>query len=182
MRYANKISAFRVILIPFFIACLIYYNQQNNYLRHVALLIFFLAVVSDAVDGIVARLNKEKTAIGPILDPLADKLLLMSAYIFLFVRRSAFAVQLPIWVVLVVISRDAIILLGTFLIFIIRQDVKIIPSSWGKMTTFFQMATVIALLLEFKHSNIFWYFAVLFTLISAIDYIRRGLSLLTFND
>ncbi len=182
MRYANKISALRVILIPFFIASLIYYNPENSYLRYVALLIFFLAVISDAADGLVARLNKEKTTIGPLLDPLADKLLLMSAYIFLFVRRSVFVVKLPIWVVLIVVSRDAIILLGTFLIFIIRQDIKIIPSAWGKMTTFFQMVTVLLLLLEFKYSFIFWDCAVLFTLISGIDYIRRGLNLLTFND
>lgn len=177
MRYANKISAFRIILIPFLVYAIINYSPQKDYLRFTALIIFSLAVISDMLDGVVARLCKEKTNIGAILDPLADKLLLMSAYIFLFARRDMFLVKLPLWVVLVVVGRDAIMLLVTFLIFIIRQDVKIIPSAWGKMTTFLQMATIVVVLLEFQYSFLFWQAAVLLTLISGIDYIRRGFSL-----
>ncbi|MBU2541909.1 MAG: CDP-alcohol phosphatidyltransferase family protein [Candidatus Omnitrophica bacterium] len=182
MRYANKISAFRILTIPFLVATILYYTPQKDYLRVIALVIFFLAIVSDVLDGLVARIYKEKTKLGPILDPLADKLLLMSAYIFLFARREFFLVKLPLSVVLVVISRDAIILLGTFLIFLVRQDIKIIPTSWGKLTTFFQMSTIVVILLEFKYSHFLWNLAILFTVISGIDYIRRGFNLFTLND
>jgi cardiolipin synthase len=182
MRYANKISAFRILAIPFFIASIVLYSPARSWLRMVALVIFSLAVLSDALDGLVARLKKEKTQLGPIIDPVADKLLLMSAYIILFICSSSFSIKMPFWVVLVVVSRDTIILLGTFLIFVIRQHVAIMPSAWGKMTTFLQMATVIAVLLGFKYSFYFWRLAALFTIISGIDYIRRGIKLFTFDD
>lgn len=182
MRYANKITAFRLLAIPFFIYTVLSYSKEEEYLRYLALGIFFLAVISDALDGIVARLKKENTRLGAILDPLADKLLLMSAYLFLFIKGPVFLVKLPLWLVLAVVCRDLVILLGTFLIFIVRQDVRIIPSAWGKMTTFLQMLTVIALLLEFKYSHFIWPFVAIFTIISGVDYIRKGISLFTFSD
>ncbi len=182
MRYANKISAFRILTIPFLVSTILYYTPEKDYLRVAALVIFLLAVISDALDGIVARIHNEKTKLGAILDPLADKLLLMSAYIFLFARRELFLIKLPLSVVLVVISRDAIILLGTFLIFLVRQDIKVIPTSWGKLTTFFQMATITAILLEFKYTHYLWQLAVIFTIISGIDYVRKGFKLFTLND
>lgn len=83
MNIANKISTFRILCVPFFIASLIYYTPQREYLRFVALGIFVLGVVSDAVDGYIARKSKQISKAGLVLDPLGDKLLLMSAFIFL---------------------------------------------------------------------------------------------------
>lgn len=183
MRYANKISALRILTTPFFVAAIYYYDPQHSYLRIVALGIFILAVISDAVDGMVARLNHEDTAIGPIIDPLADKLLLISAYIVLYVKGAMLGnVVMPLWVVLVIICRDLVIAFGTFLIYIVRQHVKIIPTSWGKFTTFFQMATIISVLLQFDKSFIFYFITVMFTFISGIDYLRRGIKLFTLGD
>lgn len=83
MNFANKISVFRILSVPFFVACLLYYSDQRQFLRIVALAIFCLAVVSDAVDGYIARKSKQHSPAGLILDPLGDKLLLMSAFICL---------------------------------------------------------------------------------------------------
>jgi len=168
VNFANKISIFRILSIPFFIASL-HYSNERNCLRFIALVIFMLAVLSDAVDGYIARKSKQKSQAGLVLDPLADKLLLVSAFIYLFITEG-----LPFWVVLIIISRDVLILLGTVLIFMVRQDINILPTRWGKLTTTFQMLTVIFILLQWKYTFIFWWIAVFFTVISGTDYIKRG--------
>lgn len=176
MNIANKISTFRILLVPFFIACLLYYTPQKDYLRLLALSIFVLAVISDIVDGYIARKKKEHSPAGLILDPLGDKILLVSAFIFL--RLVNTGIRFPIWVTLIVISRDVIIILGIIAIFIVRQKFDMIPTIWGKLTTFFQMSSVISVLMRVSFSYVIWSIAILFTLISGMDYIRRGLAAL----
>ena len=172
MNFANKISTFRILTVPFFIGSLLYYNNQREYLRFVALLIFCLAVISDALDGYIARKAKQHSQAGLILDPLGDKLLLMSAFICL--SSEKFQPNFPLWIILIVISRDALILLGTIVLYLVKQDINIQPTVWGKLTTAFQMSAVIALLLQWRHSSLFWLPAVVFTIISGIDYLIRG--------
>ena len=87
MNIANKISTFRILSVPFFIACLVYYTPGKEYLKNLALIIFVLGVISDGLDGYIARKGKMQSKAGLILDPLGDKLLLMSA--FIFYRRFA---------------------------------------------------------------------------------------------
>ncbi|MBU1999362.1 MAG: CDP-alcohol phosphatidyltransferase family protein, partial [Candidatus Omnitrophica bacterium] len=77
MNFANKISLFRILTVPFFISCLIYYTPGKKFLLLVAVSIFILAVLSDAIDGYIARKSKQQSQAGLILDPLGDKLLLM---------------------------------------------------------------------------------------------------------
>ncbi len=183
MNFANKVSIFRILSIPFFVASLIYYLPQRDFLRFVALLIFSLAVISDAIDGLVARLGKQKTKIGAIIDPLADKMLLVSAFICLyFVNNLPQGIRIPLWFVLVVISRDAIILLGAMLILIMKQDLEIVPSSLGKLTTLFQMLTIISVILQFNFSYIIWWLAAVLTLISGFGYMRKGFRILYAYD
>jgi CDP-diacylglycerol--glycerol-3-phosphate 3-phosphatidyltransferase len=81
MNFANKISTFRILIVPFFIASLIYYSGEREYLRIVALVIFILGVISDAMDGYIARKSGQQSKAGLVLDPLGDKLLLMGAFI-----------------------------------------------------------------------------------------------------
>ena len=83
MNIANKISTFRILSVPFFIACLVYYAPGKEYLQSLALVIFVLGVISDGLDGYIARKAKMQSKAGLILDPLGDKLLLMSAFVFL---------------------------------------------------------------------------------------------------
>ncbi|MDD5045119.1 MAG: CDP-alcohol phosphatidyltransferase family protein [Candidatus Omnitrophica bacterium] len=183
MNIADKVSAFRILNVPFFIACIIYHTPERDYLRFIALAIFSLAAISDAVDGYIARKTKTRSSTGLILDPLADKILLISAFVLLSITKDfPQGIHFPLWVTLVVISRDIMILLGALVIFIARQKIDIHPSKWGKFTTAFQMAAVISVLLQWKFSYLFWSIAVLFTVTSGIDYIRNGLRLLNATD
>ncbi|MCM8780877.1 MAG: CDP-diacylglycerol--glycerol-3-phosphate 3-phosphatidyltransferase [Candidatus Omnitrophica bacterium] len=181
MNFANKISTFRVLSVPFFIASLVYYVPGKEYLRWLALGIFVMAVVSDAVDGYIARKSKQKSEAGMILDPLADKLLLMSAFICLGLKRGLL-IRFPLWVMLIVISRDVIILIGVFVIYMVKQHINISPTMWGKLTTVFQMLAVIAILIQLRISFMVWWLAIIFTVISGIDYIKRGFKTLYVLD
>jgi CDP-diacylglycerol--glycerol-3-phosphate 3-phosphatidyltransferase len=172
MNFANKVSLFRILTVPFFVAATIYYSSQRQYLLYIALIIFTLAVISDAVDGYIARKSKQHSKAGLILDPLGDKLLLMSAFICLTFEK--FSLRFPLWVTFIVISRDILILLGATVIYMVKQNINILPTKWGKLTTTFQMLSVIAVLLQWNYSYILWWIAIIFTVISGIDYIRRG--------
>lgn len=176
MNLANKISIARIILIPFFIAAIVYSRMD------IALLFFMLAVISDGLDGFIARTFKQKTTLGTIIDPVADKLLLLSAYICLsIVNHIPPYLKLPPYVPIIVISRDAIIVLGSVVIYLVKGDLKVTPSVTGKITTFFQMITIVGILIKFQHSYILWNLAVLLTIISGIDYIIKGSRLLSEN-
>jgi cardiolipin synthase len=181
MNFANKISTFRILSVPFFIASLGYYSHERDYLRFVALGIFILGVISDAVDGYIARKSKQNSKAGLVLDPLGDKLLLMSAFIWLSLIKDL-AIKFPLWVTLIVISRDAIILLGTLVIYMLKQKIDIFPTKWGKLTTAFQMAAVIFVLIQCRFSYVFWWVAAFFTIISGIDYVIRGFKILYALD
>ena len=181
MNFANKISTFRILIVPFFVASLIYYTPERDALRFVALGIFILGVISDAADGYIARKSKQQSQAGLILDPLGDKLLLMGAFIFLS-PLSKLALQFPLWVTLIVISRDAIILLGAVVIYIVKQNLHIYPTRWGKLTTTFQMLSVIAVILQWRPSPLVWSVAVVFTVISGLDYVMRGFKILYALD
>ncbi len=182
MNFANKISTFRILTVPFFVASLIYYRlPEREYLRYIALIIFILGVVSDAADGYIARKTKQQSKAGLILDPLGDKLLLMSAFICLSFLKE-FTLRFPLWVTFIVISRDTIIILGTVVIFMVRQNIEIFPTKWGKLSTIFQMLSVIAILMQVGFSFIFWWIAVFFTVVSGIDYVKRGFKILYALD
>jgi len=141
----------------------------------VALGIFILGVISDAVDGYIARKSKQISKAGMILDPLGDKLLLMSAFISLaIIKDFPNHIRFPLWVTLVVISRDVIILMGTVVIYMVKQTFNIMPTKWGKLTTTSQMLSVITVLMQFKYAYILWLIAVIFTIVSGMDYVKRG--------
>lgn len=169
LNLANKITITRIVLIPFFIAAIVYSCHT------LALAIFIIAVISDGADGFIARALKQKTQLGTILDPIADKLLLMTAYIALAITNSIpEGIRIPAYVTIIVISRDAIIVLGSIVVHVVTGDLKVSPSAVGKITTFFQMITIVSVLLEFKYSFIIWNTTVLFTVLSGVDYIIKG--------
>ncbi|MDD5120366.1 MAG: CDP-alcohol phosphatidyltransferase family protein [Candidatus Omnitrophica bacterium] len=181
MNIANKISTFRILSVPFFIACLLYYSPEKDFLRILALSIFILGVISDGLDGFIARKAKLQSKAGLILDPLGDKLLLMSAFIFLS-SISKFSLKFPLWVVLTVISRDVIIIMGAVVIYMVKQSIDVYPTKWGKLTTTFQMLAVVCVLLQWNIANFIWWPAVIFTVISGIDYVKRGFGILYALD
>ena len=176
MNLANKISIARIILIPFFITSIVYARME------IALALFILAIISDGVDGFIARSLHQKTKLGTILDPLADKMLLLSAYICLSIANSIpNQLRLPPYVPIIVISRDAIIVLGSIMIHLITGDLNVSPSAWGKITTFFQMMTIVSVLTKFNYSYIVWNVTVALTVVSGIDYVIKGSRILSEN-
>jgi cardiolipin synthase len=132
MNLPNYITLVRVILIPFFINLMIYGYYQA------ALAVFVVACVTDALDGMIARLTKTQTALGAFLDPMADKLLILSAFVTLVLLG-----RLPVWLVIIVVSRDAILTMGSMVIYFTTRDLKIQPSIIGKATTVLQLIVVI---------------------------------------
>ncbi|MFA5059006.1 MAG: CDP-alcohol phosphatidyltransferase family protein [Candidatus Omnitrophota bacterium] len=181
LSFANKVTVGRILIVPFFIGTTLSFSPDREYLRYVALGAFLLAVISDVIDGYIARTHHQKTLAGAILDPVADKLLLISAFLCLFKMRSFFgAVQFPLWVVVTIISRDIILLLGSMIIYIVQGKLNIVPTKWGKATTFLQVLCILGILLQWEFSISIWSVAVILTVISGIGYIREGVKVL--ND
>ncbi len=175
MTFADKVSSIRIILLPVFISLLMYARTQS-WAMPLATVVFILAVLSDFFDGLVARIKKEKSDLGQIIDPLADKLLMVSSFISLYMLRNSLPLNyhMPLGVVLVVVSRDVVLTFGLLVLHLVNKKVDIAPSAWGKLTTFFQMFTILTLLLNWEIFNWAWRLAVVFTLISGIDYFLRG--------
>lgn len=175
MSLANKITIIRILLIPFFVISLIYYTPERDFLRFVALAIFAISVLTDAVDGYVARKYYQRTKLGTVLDPIADKLLLISAYISLTLTSTLpQAFRIPAWVTVVVISRDVLIVLGALILHMLMGKIEIRPNILGKCTTALQMIAIIVVLVQFKYSNVVWITAVVFTVLSGLGYLIRA--------
>ncbi len=179
MSLANKLSLFRILLIPIFVGCLLYYRAPHEWVRYAALTVFVIGVVTDAVDGDVARARAESTRLGTILDPLADKLFLMTAFLCLaLIKTLPPPYKLAAWVPILVVSRDVIIVVGALVIFLVNGTFEIIPSRSGKLTTFAQMVTVICALAGSAWLRLMLPVMVTLTVLSGIGYIRRGNRLL----
>ncbi|MDD5439925.1 MAG: CDP-alcohol phosphatidyltransferase family protein [Candidatus Omnitrophica bacterium] len=169
MNLANKITIARILLIPFFITCVLYHRLGC------ALVVFCAAVLSDAADGFVARHFNQKTNLGAMLDPVADKLLVLSGFLcFILVKDLRSMEPLPPYVPLVVISRDAIILLGSLFIILSKGRLEVRPTVLGKLTTFLQMLTLLLLLIQFRYAPLVWNIMVCVTVISCMEYVAVG--------
>lgn len=183
MSLANKLSLFRILLVPAFVICLVYYRPgELEQLRYIAVGLFLLGVVTDAVDGYVARAERQATRLGAILDPAADKLFLVTAFLSLSLIPSLPEVyRLPPWVPILVISRDLLIVFGWLLIVLISGDPQVRPSRLGKATTFLQMLTIVSVLLGgLAFARPILWVAMLLTVLSGIGYVRRGNHMLNF--
>jgi cardiolipin synthase len=180
MTFANKVTFFRILCLPLFVASLLYYYYlHKGYIRWWAIAIFLLAVISDVVDGYIARVKKERTKVGSLLDPLADKFFLSIAFLTLYiVDNFSGGIRIPLWVVLIVISRDIIMLLGAAIILIFKQNLEVVPTVWGKLTTFFQVATVFCILIQSPVARFFWIIAGVITVVSGTDYLLKGIRIL----
>jgi len=178
---ANRITIGRLLLIPVFIVLVMMYEHNKPYLRYAALFVFALASISDALDGFIARMFDQKTRLGAVLDPLADKLLINIAFVFLAVNRE-FAYRIPAWFPVIVLSRDIIIVLGSYLINEFFGPLRVRPRISGKLTTAFQMATICCVLLETKYSNMMVYITTVLSVISFFDYLRDGLKQVGSED
>lgn len=157
MTTANKVTIGRILLIPLFIVQAVYYVQTGNEVfRLIAVLAFALAAISDGIDGYIARRYHQFSELGAVLDPLADKLLLLSALILLsFDNRPRFD-RLPLWLTATVFSRDAILLLGSIVIHYTCGKMRVRPRILGKISTVFLMVVVSWTLLKWNSASIFY--------------------------
>ena len=154
MNLPNKLTVLRVLLIPFFVAALLWDKGENMTLRYVAAGIFIAASLTDLLDGKIARKYNLVTNFGKFMDPLADKLLVCAALICLIELDD-----IPAWMVIVIISREFII--SGFRLVASDNGVVIAASYWGKFKTVFQMI------------------AVVLTVVSLMDYIKKNHKVLT---
>ncbi|MFA5159644.1 MAG: CDP-alcohol phosphatidyltransferase family protein [Candidatus Omnitrophota bacterium] len=174
MSIPNYLTLFRILLTPIFFITLVSYTPEKEGLRLVALAIFVIAALTDALDGILARFLKQRTALGQMLDPLADKILLLSAYIgLLFVTSLPF--RPPLWITITIIFRDLILLFGFLTLNFAAIKIEVQPNIWGKLTTVSQMLLLCFILLEWPVALPLAFLTVTFTIVSGIIYITRGL-------
>ena len=176
MNLPNKLTILRVIMIPFFVAALLYDGGANQNMRYVAAALFIIASLTDMLDGKIARKYNLVTNFGKFMDPLADKLLVCSALICMIELR-----ELPAWMVIIIISRELII--SGFRLVASDNGVVIAASYWGKFKTTFQMIGVVLLIFNIPAlstlTTIIVWIALALTVISLVDYIVKNAGVLT---
>jgi CDP-diacylglycerol--glycerol-3-phosphate 3-phosphatidyltransferase len=165
----NIITFSRILLIPLLIVLIL-----NNF-RYSALILFLIMGMMDFIDGYLARHRNLKTRLGGYLDPLADKILMTSVLITMCYAESL-PVKVPQWLMIIIIGRDAGLLIGGVIIWNILKNWRVQPSILGKATTLFQILTVIFTLIGLKQTALkpIWIITAVITLISGIDYIYKG--------
>lgn len=170
MNVPNFLTMLRILLVPIFINLLIY----GYYLS--ALTIFLLAGLTDSLDGFIARISNKKTTLGTYLDPMADKLLLAAGFITL--TKLHF---IPVWLTIIILSRDIILIIGTLIVHMIQVDFNISPTIIGKCTTLVQLIYIISILIFIvtKSASYFLYplliITTILTISSGLHYIYRGI-------
>jgi CDP-diacylglycerol--glycerol-3-phosphate 3-phosphatidyltransferase len=186
MTTANKITVVRILMIPAFVTMAIYYGQSIQrgapleWMRFTAIAIFLIAAVSDGLDGYVARRYNQKSSLGVILDPIADKGLLLSGIITLSISNwsdidSDYG-RFPIWFPVLVISRDAILFVGAAVLYLLIGKVHVKPKWTGKVATVLQMIAIGWVMLQLRLFPLLYVViaAGFFTLISGIVYVTDG--------
>jgi cardiolipin synthase len=177
MTTANKITILRILLIPFFVAEVLYYVKTGSEVHHVlAIASFAIAAIFDGVDGYIARRYNQRSELGAILDPLADKLLLVSGIVVLSFDQRPYFQIVPLWLTATVIGRDILLLAGLIVIQMTIGKVAVRPRILGKIATVPQMLVVLWILLQWggRWLKIWTFLAALCTGISGLLYIWDG--------
>lgn len=178
----NQITILRILLIPVFVLLAVYYGHSveagspDEHLRMATIIVFVVAALSDGLDGWLARSYGLKSKLGAMLDPIADKGLMLTAIITLSV--SNWDRSLPLWFPVIVITRDIIIVVGWMVLHFLNDYVEVRPSILGKITTFFQMLTIATVLLQWHDYKIVVIIAGIMTFASGVGYILDGIRLL----
>jgi len=183
MTWATRITILRLLLVPVFVTLLITYDdteKREDFWRWAALAVFAIAGLSDALDGYLARHWNQGSALGALLDPIADKLLLFAALVTLSLIPIGHMHPFPVWFPSIIISRDALLLGGYAILrhFHVPMDIK--PHWTGKFSTFFTLLAIGSVLLKLGN-NLTLALCLLgaFTaLICTVIYVRQGLALL----
>ena len=188
MTLANQVTIARILLIPVYIGCAVYYAQSIiegkaiEAYRWAAIIIFTVAAASDGVDGYIARHYNQRSRLGRLLDPLADKGLLLSGIITLSVTPWPW--HFPLWFPVLVVFRDLLLIAGAFLIHHVSGHVEVQPHWTGKVATFFQMCAIgwVMLKLTWPHPIVPTALAGLFTFLSGMIYLKEAIRQLRASD
>jgi len=181
---ANRITLMRLFCVPIFVLLLIYYEksvaigQRNEVFRIAASIVFVVTFLSDALDGYIARSRNQISHLGTILDPMADKALLLSGLVMLsYSSVQSYTTHLPVWFVWLVISRDVMLVTGSILIHALIGSVTVKPRLPGKITTFFQTLIIVWVIMDLPAAPFLWVLltAALFTAISGVQYFFDGI-------
>jgi cardiolipin synthase (CMP-forming) len=181
---ANRITIARFLFIPVFILLTIYYMDSvaaraaNEVLRWSATLVFVITCLTDALDGYIARSRNQRTRLGTILDPLADKFLLLSGLVLLTGPWGrVFEPHIPVWYVVLVMSRDVLLIAGSSVIHLMVSHIDVRPRLAGKLATVFQMLLILWVLIGGAAQWFLWLLglAAACTLTSAVQYIVDGI-------
>jgi CDP-diacylglycerol--glycerol-3-phosphate 3-phosphatidyltransferase len=178
MTTANKITIARILLVPLFVLEMLYYiRSAEEWHRLVALLAFGIAACSDGLDGYIARRYQQRSELGAVLDPLADKLLLVSAILILSLHQSDHFPAIPLWVTALIISRDVLLIVGLGVIHHTFGKIKVRPRWIGKISTVLQMALILWVLLKWPEQPIFWIsvLTAIFTAAAGLLYLWDGI-------
>jgi cardiolipin synthase (CMP-forming) len=187
MTWATRITILRLILVPVFVAFIITYNDGDHRVeawRFAAIGVFIFASVSDAVDGYLARHWNQSSALGALLDPIADKLLLFAALVTLsLIPVGGHLRPFPIWFPVIIISRDALLLGGYCILRHFQVPMEIRPHWTGKISTFFTLLAIGAVLFKLGETaiDILCALGAGLALICTVIYVRQGLNLLTHS-
>lgn len=169
MNLPNKLTIFRVILIPFFVVFMLV--DITAYDKWIALAVFIIASLTDLLDGKIARKYNLVTNFGKFMDPVADKLLVCSALICLVALE-----RIPAWIVIVIIAREFII--SGFRTLAADNGVVIAASYWGKFKTTFQMVMICLMIADIEAllivTSVVMWIALALTVISLIDYLMKN--------
>ena len=196
MTTANKITITRILVIPVFVMMAIYYGRSVQrgepveWQRWAAIAIFVLAGASDGIDGYIARRYNQRSRLGVVLDPIADKGLLLTGIITLSVSNWAY--EFPVWFPVLVVARDAIVVIGTLTLHFLNGSVSVRPSWMGKTATALQMVAIGVYMLQYNpfqrdlvvgrfkfdvhFLDIPVWLAGIFTLLSGIGYVAQGMA------
>ena len=188
MTTANKITIVRLLLIPVFVLLGVYYGQSvvdgtpDERLRYAAILVFVVASISDGVDGYIARHYNQRSKLGAILDPIADKGLLLAGLLTL--TFSDWGYRLPLWFPVLVIARDVVVVAGSLGLHYLNGEVHVRPRWSGKIATFFQMIAIVWVMFQFTFVSpqVPVILAGVFTLISWIGYVLDGIRQLHHSE
>ncbi len=172
MNLPNKLTMLRVLLIPFFVFFLLVPAFSDNG-KYIATVIFIIASLTDLLDGKIARKYNLVTNFGKFMDPLADKLLVCSAFICLVDMK-----KLESWITIIIIAREFII--SGFRLIAAEHQIVIAASYWGKFKTTFQMLMIIVLILDFAQPAfqmlgiVLTYISLVLTVVSLADYLYKN--------
>lgn len=178
MTTANKVTIARILLIPIFVVEVLYYvNSGHEIHRLLGMLCFAVAAICDGVDGYIARHYNQRSELGAVLDPLADKLLLVSGVVLLSFDHRPYLQTIPLWLTGTIIGRDILLLAGMVVIHMMVGKTKVRPRVLGKVATVLQMIVVLWVLLKWggRWLTVWTLSAAICTGISGLLYLWDGM-------